>query len=192
MDKNFEAIKKLNKKQITKIQLSETAIYWGRANMPKDWHIDKERLIKDITLSNYYEDVSYPFSKTWDMLKTYVCDFMRLEQKIDLSAKKTFGNFYEKNEISKPKLEINFANLNESPDFVCIYGVEIDKDTCNLNLFYNDNRKFGCTWTIPIETNKFIIFPSSLQYYITNSKNTYLNFINTITFTHPGAQGGSM
>jgi len=178
------------KKQIEKILLSETAIYHGNVNMPKDWHIDKETLVKDITISNYYEDVSYPFSKTWDMLKVYVSDFMRLEYEIDLTIKKTYGVFFEKNEISKPKLEIDISNLNNSADFVCIYGVEIDKDTCNATILYDDNRKKGLSWTIPIETNKFIMFPASQQYYITNLKNSFLNFIQIMTFTFPPQQDG--
>lgn len=178
------------KKQIEKIILSEMAIYYGDVNMPKDWHIDKETLVKDITISNYYDDVSYPFSKVWDTLKTYISDYMRLEYKIDLIIKKTYGIYFEKNEISKPKLEIDMSNLDKSADFVCIYGVEIDKGTCNVEISYDDNRRKGLSWKIPVETNGFVMFPASQQYHITNLKNSYLNFIQVMTFNFPTPQNG--
>jgi len=103
---------------------------------------------------------------------------------IILIPKKTFGNFYEKNETSYPKLEIDPVDLKNSPDFVLLYGVELDPKTCEVIIYYDNNRRKGNTWKISLEKNMFIIFPSSLLYYIKNNKNSYLNFIQTITFEY--------
>lgn len=169
---------------IEKKVLSEIALYYGTIKMPEGFEIEKDELVKNITLSSYYENINYPFSKTWDKLKTYITDFMKVEHGINLICKKTFGNFYEKNEISKPKIEINPVDLKNSSDFVLLYGVEIDSKTCEIVIYYDDNRRKGKSWNFPLEKDRFVMFPSSQFYYINNSKNSYLNFIQTITFEH--------
>lgn len=169
---------------ITKKTLSEIALYYGEVKMPEGFEIEKDELVKNIFLSKYYENMEYPFSKTWDKLKTYVTDFIRVKYIIDLIVKKTFGDFYEKNEVSKPKLEINQNDLRNSPDFVLLYGVEIDSKTCEIIIYYDDNRRKGKSFNFTLENNKFIMFPASQFYYIKNNKNSYLNFIQTITFEY--------
>jgi len=171
-------------KKINKQTLSEISVYQGIVEMPKGFEIEKDELIKNITLSSYYENIKYPFSITWDKLKTYVCDFMRVEYNINLVSMESHGTFYEKNEISKPKLEVDLINLRNSPDFVFLYGVEIDPKTCQIELFYDDNRRKGKSSVIFLENNKFIMFPATQLYYIKNIKNSYLNYIQTITFEY--------
>jgi hypothetical protein len=73
-------------------------------------------------------------------------------------------------------------NLLNSPDFVLLYGVEIDPGTCKIIISYDDNRIKGKFFEFNLENDDFIIFPSSLTYYIKNNKNSYLNFIQTILF----------
>lgn len=167
---------------INKKILNETSIYFGQVKMPKGFEIEEDELVKNITLSSYYENLNYPFSIAWDKLKTYFTDFIKIEHNLNLVVKKTFGNFYEKNEISSPKLEIDPMDLKNSPDFVFLYGVEIDSKTCEIIIYYDSNRRKGKTWKIFLEKNMFIMFPSSLLYCVKNNKNSYLNFIQTITF----------
>jgi hypothetical protein len=167
---------------ITKKVLSEIAIYNGKVKMPKGFEIEKDILVKDITLSNYYENINYPFSITWDKLKTYVTEFIYIEHKLLLNSKSSYGNFYEKNEVSNSKLNIDLMNLLNSPDFVLLYGVEIDPGTCKIIISYDDNKIKGKFFEFNLENDDFIIFPSSLTYYIKNNKNSYLNFIQTILF----------
>lgn len=169
---------------IRKKILSETALYFGSVKMPKEFEIEREKLVQDIMLSSYYEDINFPFSKTFDKLRTFVTDFMRVEYNLDLISKKFYGNFYEKNEISKPILEINPMDLRNSPDFVLLYGVEIEPKTCEIIINYDDNRRKGKTFNVNLENNKFVMFPASQNFYIKNNKNSYLNFIQTITFEY--------
>ena len=105
--------------------LSEIALYFGSVKMPKEFEIERENLVKDITLSSYYENLDFPYSNTFEKLRTFITDFMRVEHKFDLITRKSYGNFYERNEISKPILEINPMDLRNSPDFVLLYGLLI-------------------------------------------------------------------
>jgi hypothetical protein len=169
---------------IQKKLLSEISFYYGKIKMPEGFEIDKGELVKDITLSTLYEDVNFPFSKNFDKLKTYITDFLYLEHKLNLIYKKTYGKYYEKNEISPPKLEIDPVDLRNSSDFILLYGVEIDPKTCEIIIYYDDNRRKGRSWTINLENNEFILFPSTQLYYINNKKNSYLNFIQTVFFDY--------
>ena len=74
----------------------------------------------------------------------------------------------------------NPVDLQNSPDFVLLYGVLIEE--CNVTIHYDNNRKKGNTWNIPLENNKFIMFPSTNMYYITNNQKRSLNFVQTITY----------
>ena len=74
---------------------------------------------------------------------------MKLEHNINLVNKNAFGNFYEKNERSKLCLDVNPVDLKNSPDFVLLYGVEIDPSTCKVEIYYDDN--------IDINSRKYIV-----------------------------------
>ena len=109
---------------------------------------------------------------------------MKVEYGLNLIIKKINGNFYEKNEISKPKLETNPVDLKNSPDFILLYGVEIDPRTCEIVIYYDSNRRKGRSYNIFLEKDMFIMFPASQLYYIKNNKNSYLNFIQNIAFDY--------
>jgi len=90
------------------------------------------------------------------------------------------GGFDKPKEISIPLLNIDPVDLKNSPDYTFLYGVNV-KD-CSVRIHYDDNRRAGRSWDIPLTNNKFIIFPSTQMYYITNTQKDSLNFIQTITY----------
>tara|TARA_A100001515_G_scaffold140479_1_gene136232 strand:+ start:292 stop:795 length:504 start_codon:yes stop_codon:yes gene_type:complete len=161
--------------------LSEQALYYGDVAMPKDWDIDREKLKQDIIRSNV-TDSPFPFSKTWDMLNTYVREHVGVEYIINLINKQTWGNMYKPNETTIPLLNIDPVDLRNSPDFTLLYGVNV-KD-CMVKIYYEDNRRKGRSWDIPLENNKFIMFPSTNMYYLTNNQKDSLNFVQTITYEY--------
>ena len=169
---------------INKKVLSEIDIYSGKIKMPEGFEIDRLELVKNITVSNYYEDIKYPFSKEWDKLKNYVSEFFMLKHKFGLVTIDTFGKFFEKNENSKPMLTADSFNLINSPDYVFLYGVEIDSGTCEILIHYDNNRRKNNIYRHKLETNEFIMFPSTQLYYIENNKNSYLNYVQTILFNY--------
>ena len=161
--------------------LTEQALYYGDVDMPKYWDIDRNKLTNDI-LQSTFNSKEFPFSKTWDMLNTYMLDHIRLEYDINLINKSTWGNIYKPNETTIPLLNINPVDLYNSPDFTMLYGVKV-KD-CNVRIHFDDNRRKGRSWDMELKNNQFIMFPSTNMYYLTNNQKDSLNFVQTITYEY--------
>tara|TARA_R100001591_G_scaffold3690_2_gene8679 strand:+ start:257 stop:760 length:504 start_codon:yes stop_codon:yes gene_type:complete len=161
--------------------LSEISLYYGDVTMPKDWDINRNKLKEDI-LKSKVQNKEFPFSRTWDMLNTYIQEHIRLEYDVNLIVKKLWGDMYKPLQITTPLLNIDPVDLRNSPDFTLLYGVNV-KD-CNVRIYYDDNRRKGRTWDIPLINNKFIMFPSTCVYYLTNNQKDSLNFVQTMTYEY--------
>ncbi|MDB4410966.1 hypothetical protein N9182_00115 [bacterium] len=161
--------------------LTEQSLFYGDINMPKGFEIDQEKLTNDI-LQSTFNTKEFPFSKTWDMLNTYMRDFIGLDYGINLVNKSTWGNIYKPNETTIPLLNIDPVDLRNSPDFTMLYGVKV-KD-CFVRIHYEDNRRKGRSWDIELKNNMFIMFPSTNMYYLTNNQKDSLNFVQTITYEY--------
>jgi hypothetical protein len=161
--------------------LTEQSLFYGDINMPKGFEIDQEKLTNDI-LQSTFNSKEFPFSRTWDMLNTYMRDFIGLDYGINLVNKSTWGNIYKPNETTIPLLNIDPVDLRNSPDFTMLYGVKV-KD-CFVRIYYEDNRRKGRSWDIELKNNMFIMFPSTNMYYLTNNQKDSLNFVQTITYEY--------
>ena len=161
--------------------LTEQSLFYGDIDMPKGFEIDQEKLTNDI-LQSTFNSKEFPFSRTWDMLNTYMRDFIGLEHGINLVNKSTWGNIYKPNETTIPLLNIDPVDLRNSPDFTMLYGVKV-KD-CFVRIHFEDNRRKGRSWDIELKNNMFIMFPSTNMYYITNNQKDSLNFVQTITYEY--------
>ena len=63
--------------------LTEIALFHGDVSMPKGFEIDRSILAID-TLKHSFKNLSnptldFPFSRSWDMLNTYIRDHMRIK-----------------------------------------------------------------------------------------------------------------
>ena len=161
--------------------LSEQSLYFGDVDMPKDWDIDRDKLQNDI-LKSQVKDSPFPFSRTWDMLNTYMRDHVNLEYNFSLINKETWGNIYKPQETTVPLLNIDPVDLRNSPDFTLLYGVKVKN--CMVRIYYEDNRRKGRSWDIELKDNMFIMFPSTNMYYLTNNQKDSLNFVQTITYEY--------
>ena len=161
--------------------LSQIALYYGDVAMPKDWDIDRDKLQKDI-LTSHVTDSTLPFSRTWDMLNTYMRDHINLEYGVTLVNKETWGNMYKPQETTIPLLNIDPVDLRNSPDYTLLYGVNVKN--CMVRIHYDDNRRKGGSWDIELKNNMFIMFPSTCMYYLTNNQKDSLNFVQTITYEY--------
>ena len=161
--------------------LTEQSLFYGDIDMPKGFEIDQEKLTNDI-LQSTFNSKEFPFSKTWDMLNTYMRDFIGLDYGINLVNKSTWGNIYKPNETTIPLLNIDPVDLRNSPDFTMLYGVKV-KD-CFVRIHFEDNRRKGRSWDIELKNNMFIMFPSTNMYYLTNNQKDSLNFVQTITYEY--------
>ena len=161
--------------------LAEIALYYGDVAMPKDWDIDRDKLQSDI-LKSQVTDSPFPFSRTFDMLNTYMRDHINVEYGFSLINKETCGNIYKPQEVSIPLLNIDPVDLRNSADYTLLYGVNVKY--CNVRIHYDSNRRKGRSWDIPLTNNKFIMFPSTCMYYLTNNQTDSLNFVQTITYEY--------
>jgi hypothetical protein len=161
--------------------LSEQALYYGDVAMPKDWDIDRDKLQDDI-LKSQITDSPLPFSRTFDMLNTYMRDHIYLNYGFTLVNKETWGNMYKPQETTIPLLNIDPVDLRNSPDYTFLYGVNVKN--CNVRIHYEDNRRKGRSWDISLKNNMFIMFPSTNMYYLTNNQKDSLNFVQTITYEY--------
>jgi hypothetical protein len=161
--------------------LSEQSLYYGDIDMPKGFEIDQEKLTNDI-LQSSFTNKKFPFSRTWDMLNTYMRDFIGLDYNINLVNKNSWGDIYKPNQTSKPLLNVDPVDLRNSPDFTMLYGVKVDK--CWVRIYFDDNRRKGRSWDIELKNNMFIMFPSTNTYIISNDQKESLNFIQTITYEY--------
>ena len=161
--------------------LSEQVLYYGDISMPKHWEIDQNDLAHYI-LHSSLTNKKLQFSKTWDVLNTYMIDFIGLDYGVKLVNKSTWGNIYKPNERTIPLLNIDPLDLRNSPDFTMLYGVKVKN--CNVRIHYEDNRRKGRSWDIELKNNMFIMFPSTNMYYITNNQKDSLNFVQTITYEY--------
>ena len=158
--------------------LSEIALYYGDVAMPKGFEIDRDKLQSD-TLKSQINNKEFPYSREWDKLNTYLREHINVEYGFQLVNKETRGNVYKPKEISIPLLNIDPVDLRNSPDYILLYGVNV-KD-CSIRIHYDDNRRKGRSWDMPLKNNQFIMFPSTNMYYITNNQKDSLNSILTIT-----------
>ena len=159
--------------------LSEIDLHYGTIDMPKGFEIDRDKLQSDI-LSSRIKNFKFPFSIEWDKLNTYMRDHIQVEHGFALVNKDTWGNLYKPKEVSIPLLNIDPVDLRNSPDYTFLYGVNVKN--CSVRIHYDQNRRAGRSWDIPLKNNKFIMFPSTQMYYITNDQKDSLNFIQTITY----------
>ena len=177
--------------------LSEISLYHGNIDMPKNFEIDRSKLKADILTSHLNEqrvsnnrfdyaflDYELPFSRTLEMLTTYLREHFYLESKQSLIIHKSFGNILQPNEQTFSRYLTNPLDLKNSPDYIVIYGVDIFEGSSEVVIEYNDNRRAGKTWHIPLSNNHFVMFPSTQRFFITSNTSKQNNIILTSTFEY--------
>ena len=161
--------------------LSEIALYTGSIQLPDPIKIDLESLKADILLysTNNTLNDQFPFSKNISILDTYIRDFINLKHSIRFCQKNIIGDIYKPGEYSFPLVQADPMNLQNSCDFVLLYGVNVKENSCKIRIEYDNNRIKNNYIDVPLKTNSFIIFPSTLVYYVTPNTSEQLNFILT-------------
>jgi hypothetical protein len=139
--------------------LSEIDLYFGQIEMPKDFEIDREILAKDILY--YTINKNFLFSKSWDMLNTYLRENIRLKYNFSLINKDTIGDIYAPGQASIPFLQVDPIDLKNSPDYVMLYGVNVEKDSCKIFIEYSATNTYGGR----IQYYQFVYFKNNLYSY---------------------------
>ena len=129
-----------------------------------------------------YQDFELPYSQPLSWLKDYIRDHFRVDYEKTLISKKEWGNVYIPQESSIARHQVDLMDLKNSPDYTCIYGLDVAKDSCELVIEYDDNRIKNRTWHIPLRDNQFIIFPSTQRYFISQNKSKQMNVFLTMAY----------
>jgi hypothetical protein len=166
-----------------KILLSEIAIYHGQIKMPEYFEIDRKTIFHHMLQEGVTEEIKEtPFSRELDKLRAYIREHIFIKHNIILQELGTESDFYFPHERSKPMNHMNPMNPTESPDYVCLYGVNVGKDSCRIIIEYNNNRIKGCVKEMNLNNNDFVLFPSTLKYHIDKNRSEQLNSILFITY----------
>jgi len=178
--------------------VSEIDIVSGTIDSPKGFEVDRDTIKNDIItsfinqkrISKKERDFSYtdyvvPFSQPLQWLKDYLRDHFRMEYGKTLIPKLDFGIILEPKQKSHSRNTVEPLDLLHSPDYTCVYGVDIDdEEQLEVVIHYNDNRRVNRTWHVPLHNNKFIIFPSMQRFFITENKSSKLQTILISTYEY--------
>jgi len=118
----------------------------------------------DLKKLNRYNDVKIETMQDITWLTDYIEGQYLLKTKVTLWPKEISVMVHNKGEGSIKRHHLDYANLKDSPDLVMLYFLETDKN--DLIIEYDNGRKKGCYWTLPIEQNKYVLFNSHLEYYL--------------------------
>jgi len=167
---------------INKKILSQIDLYYGSIDMPEFFEIDRENIFHNILKHQTKNLKGVPFTREWDKIVTYIKEFAQLKHNLIIVEKDVLSDVYFPGQQSESLLQINPVDLKHSPDYVMLYGVNVAKDSCSVYIEYDDNRRKGRSWVIPLNNNDFVMFPSTQRYHITKNTSQQLNSILTVTY----------
>ena len=180
-----------------KVVLSEISLIYGEVKTPKGFEIDRVKIKNDI-LSSFvknkrisqnnkdysYQDYEIPFSQPLQWLQDYIRDHWRVEYGHSLVSKTIHGNVIAPKEKSWTRHQVDPVDLRGSPDYTLVYGVDVEEDSMECIIEYDNNRRKNRTWHIPMKNNYFIMFPATNKYSFSPNSSKNLNTILTITYEY--------
>ena len=175
--------------------LTEVDLYTGEIQMPQGFEIDRNKIKNDILKSfvtedkinnnpkSYnYKEYKVPFSQPLQWMQDYMRDHWRVEYGRTLVPKNMHAKILHPKEQSFLRHYVDPVDLRNSPDYTFIYGVDIEPNSCECILEYDDNRRKYRTCHLPINNNKFIMFPANQRHMITENKSNKINTILVINY----------
>ena len=177
--------------------LTEVDLYTGEIAMPKGFEIDRNKIKNDILKSFVtsdrinnnsrtcsYKNYKVPYSQPLQWMQDYMRDHWKAEYHFTLVPKNMHSKILHPKEQSVLMHSVDPVDLRNSPDYTLIYGVDVESDSCECIIEYDDNRRKNRTWHIPIQNNHFIMFPATQRYMITENTSNKLNTILVINYEY--------
>ena len=177
--------------------LAEKSLYYGDFSMPKGFEINRKSLkhnvfysfLEEMTISDNPKDYAHKDYKLisnqpliW--LRDYLRDHIRVKYNLTLVERSQHANIFRPGEQSFLRNHVRDLDLRNSPDYTLIYVVDVAKDSCDLVIEYDNNKRKGNTWHMTLENNHFYMFPSDLKYFISENKSIKFNTIITINYEY--------
>tara|TARA_R110000803_G_scaffold210837_1_gene284229 strand:- start:3803 stop:4333 length:531 start_codon:yes stop_codon:yes gene_type:complete len=129
---------------------------------------------------NRHKDIKIETMQDITWLMDYIEGQYLLKKHGTLWPKEINIMVHDKGEGSIKRHHLNYADLKGSPDLVMLYFLETDKN--DLVIEYDDGRKKGCYWTLPIHENKYVLFNSHLEYYLKPNTSNKQRLILRVTY----------
>ena len=174
--------------------LSEVDMYEGSIVLPKNHEIDRYKIKSDIlqsklenktVSSNPYHfahcDYSIETSNPLNLVRLTVPEKIFVYHKLLTEPRLSFGNVFEPKQQSFFRSMVDPTNIKESPDYVMIYGVDVDKNA-SVVLEIKDRRGVNRLSVYPISNNHFIMFPAYLRFFINENQSFQTNIFLTTTY----------
>ena len=162
--------------------LSEIAIHTGQVIMPEGWEINFKKIASDIITANIHDE-NIQFSKDLDRLDKYIQETFRLRNERFLDKHKPYKyHILLPNQFSHTFLRLDQNYLTSSSDKICLYAVSVGEKSCAVILDYDDNRKKEKKELCKLETNNYVIFPSTQQFFITKNTSQQINILLEIEY----------
>ena len=117
-------------------------------------------------------------------MQDYMRDHWKVEYGFTLVPKDMHGKILHPKEKSVLMHSVDPVDLRNSPDYTFIYSVDVELDSCECIIEYDDNRRKNRTWHLPVKNNHFIMFPATQRYMITENKSDKLNTILVINYEY--------
>ena len=177
--------------------LTEVDLYCGSIDMPKGFEINRKK-IADTALESFskgarvtnnrrsyeYEDYQLPYSQPLQWVQDYLRDHWNLEYHYTLVEKNLHVKLLRPKTKSFLRNHVDPLDLRNAPDYTFIYAVDVEPDSFECIVEYDDNRRKGRTWHVPLKNNDFVMFPSTQKYMFTENKSNKLNIIVVINYEY--------
>jgi len=177
--------------------LTEVDLYTGEIAMPKGFEINRNKIKNDIVksfvtenrINNNSKAYSYkyykvPYSQPLQWMQDYIRDHWRAEYNFTLVPKNMHGKVLSPKEQSVLMHSVDPVDLRNSPDYTLIYVVDVEPNSCECIIEYDDNRRKNRTWHLPLKNNHFIMFPAKQRFMITENTSDKLNTILVINYEY--------
>ena len=174
--------------------LSEIDIYEGSIILPKNHEIDRFKIKSDILQSKLenktisqnpfayaYSDYSIETSQPLNLIRNTIAEKTRAYHEMGIEPRLSFGNVYEPKQQSFFRNMIDPVNIKESPDYIMIYGVDVDKNT-SVVLESKDKRGVNQLSVYPIINNHYVMFPAYLKFFINENDSFQTNVLLSTTY----------
>ena len=165
------------------IILTSVNLYQGCIDMPEGFEINREQLSTEILFSSIFNK-KLEFSKNIDKINTYLREFIYLKYKFTLVNMDTWGSVLLPSDHLDNIIEVNLMDLKNSPDYIMIYGVNINSNSFKINIEYDNNRRKKNNKEITLNNNEFVMFPSILKYSILENTSNKPNIFLTTTYEY--------
>ena len=168
-----------------KLRLTESFIITGKLDEVSsvDTKLIKNHILSNFTLDARYEDEQYwymkdyvkvPYHQHIQWTQDYLRDHYRSEHGktlIPTSVDSIRGIVQQTGVNVNTHNNVKEWHLADSPDVSCLYTVATGEKKSHVVFEYDDGRNKHRRWKVPLEQNKFILFSSDINHYITHNEN---------------------